>query len=245
MFWGDMVLNGIQPLFVMSSNWTNVNNLCGHIPLIINPDCGRQPDAILFNFTLTTFMLVPMAIGMSKLVNRVRSGRPTPSTGGTLGLIVAIAMILCLGEILFLSLGLWAYAGPRWMGFSPGHGGTWHPIVWLETGLFFAAVCALYISKNDKGQRVVERGLEHHSPNVRTAITMMALYTSLQLALWIPGSVPTAAVSFFQDGWAKMPNHLVNDTCDAPGVTGTRYGPCPGSPGYKMPVRHSLPGQSP
>jgi len=36
---------------------------------------------------------------------------------------------------------------------------------------------------------------------------------------------------------------LVNDMCDVGQTTGTRYGPCPGTPGFRMPV--SLPGPAP
>jgi hypothetical protein len=119
-------------------------------------------------------------------------------------------------------------------------------IAWVEIAMFFGTVSSVYVFRDDKGHTLVERGLERHSPRMAKAITMMALYTCFQFAIWIPGGVPSTIMSFYQDGWAKMPAHLVNDVCDVPGVaSGTRYGPCPGSPGFRMPVRHSLPGRSP
>jgi hypothetical protein len=51
--------------------------------------------------------------------------------------------------------------------------------------------------------------------------------------------------AFYQGHWQETPSHLVNDVCNAPGITGTRYGTCPGDPGFRMPGRHSLPGRSP
>jgi len=41
----------------------------------------------------------------------------------------------------------------------------------------------------------------------------------------------------------EFPRELVNDMCDVGQTTGTRYGPCPGTPGFRMPV--SLPGPAP
>lgn len=245
LFWADFALNFFQPVFLVSSNFVNLNTTCGHMPFVVNPDCGRAPDPLLFFFLLEAFLILACALGVSKLVGRARSHWPGISTAKLFGFVLGIGMALALVEILMLALGVWAYAGPRGISFSPGHGTQYHVFVWLETGLTFGLFSALYVFRNDKGQTLVERGLEHHTPRTRKAITMMALYASLQLVTWGPGTVPLVALSFYQDGWAKMPAHLVNDLCDAPGVEGTRYGPCPGSPGYRMPGRHSLPGRSP
>jgi hypothetical protein len=152
---------------------------------------------------------------------------------------------VALGELVVMALGLWTYAGPRGISFSPGHGGHWNVVVWLETGLFFGMMAALYVFRNDRGETIVERRLERHTPRLRKGIAMMALYTCAQFITWVPGGMPMMVLSFYQDGWSRLPAHLVNDLCDAPGVEGTRYGPCPGSPGFRMPGRHSLPGRSP
>jgi hypothetical protein len=245
LFWADYGINFFQPVFVVSSNFVNLNNTCGHMPFVVNPDCGRAPDPILFFFLLETFLLLACAIGVSKLVGCARNRWPGISTAKLFVLVLSMGMGIALVEILILALGLWTYTGPRWMSLSPGHGTQWHVFVWLETGLFFGFLTALYAFRDDKGQTLVERGLEHHTPRKRKAITMMALYACVQLVIWGPGTIPLAAVSFYQDGWAKQPAHLVNDVCDAPGLEGTRYGPCPGSPGYRMPGRRALPGRSP
>jgi hypothetical protein len=46
---------------------------------------------------------------------------------------------------------------------------------------------------------------------------------------------PDVIQSFYQAQWPTLPNYLVNDVCDAPGVAGSPYGLCPGSVGYRMP----------
>lgn len=240
-FWSDFGMNIFQPVFVASSNFVNVNNPCGHMPFVVNPDCGRGPEPLLFFPLVETFLILALAIGVSKLVSRARRRWPGMSSAQSFAVIMAIAFAASTLEILVLALGVWGYAGPRWMSFSPGHGAQYHAAVLLGTGLFFGLMVALYIVRNDKGQTIVERGLERHRPRFRKAIALMALYTSVQFITWIPGNGPMILFSFYQDGWPGMPAHLVNDSCDAPGVDGTRYGLCPGAPGYRLPGRHSLP----
>src|SRR5207245_6579065 len=121
----------------------------------------------------------------------------------------SIAMVVALSEILIVALGVWTYTGPRWMSLSLGHGTQWNVFVWLETGLFFGLVSAVYIFRDDKGQRLVERSLERHTPRVRKAVAMMALYACVQLVAWGPGEIPVMALSFFQAGWANLTAPLV------------------------------------
>lgn len=247
--WGDLGgLNFFQPIFVASSNFfVSVNNPCGHMPFVVNPDCGRTPDPVLFFFLFEVFGCLLLAIWVSRLVAWIRARRPgwSWSMAGVFRLVMTIGFVMSLSEILMVAFGIWGYAGPQWLSFSPGNGGQYNVVILAETGLFSGMMLALYVVRDDKGQRIVERGLDRHSPRRRNAVTLMALYTCVQFATWVPGSLPVAALSFFQDGWPKMPAYFVNGVCDAPGFQGTRYGPCPGSPGYRMPGRHSLPGRSP
>src|SRR5258705_5661109 len=158
-FWSDFGMNVFQPVFVASSNFVNVNNPCGHMPFVVNTDCGRGPEPLLFFPLVETFFVLAMAIGVTKLVSRARRRWPGMSSAQVFGVIMAIAFAFCLLEILILALGVWGYTGPRWMSFSPGHGAQYHAGVLLGTGLFFGSMVALYLVRNDKGQTIVERGL--------------------------------------------------------------------------------------
>jgi hypothetical protein len=160
-------------------------------------------------------------------------------------MIVAMAVVIATMEIPILLLGFYAYGGPRWMSLTFGPGAQYNMVILFQSAICTTAMIAFYYFRNDKGQRFVERGLDHYPPRRRKLITLLGVYTCLQLATWIPGTIPVAVLSLYQDGWPKLPAYLVNDLCDAPGVTDTRYGPCPGSPGFRMPGRHSLPGESP
>jgi hypothetical protein len=63
------------------------------------------------------------------------------------------------------------------------------------------------------------------------------LYGALQLITIVPGNWFVIATGPYEEPWPKLPRDLVGNICDAPGITGTAYGPCPGSPGFRMPGR--------
>jgi hypothetical protein len=244
-FWADAGVNFMNPAITISSNWVNVNATCGHMPLVVNPDCGRTPDPILFLFLLETFAPLGVAILFARAVNRARIRWPGVSTARLFWGVVAGGFGLALIEpFVIIPLHLWNYPGtPPSIGL--GHGFR-YPVWEIACfGLWFGVLAAVRIFKDDRGRTIAERGLEHHRPATRKLITLLALYTIFQGAIWGFASAPYWVLGLSQHAWAAQPAQLVNGMCDAPGWSATRYGPCPGSPGYRMPVKNSLPGDSP
>ena len=242
---GD-VPNLLHPVLLYSSNWINLNAMCGHMPFVVNPDCGRAPDPIFAFGLMTLFAYLGMAIVAGRVVSRARSRRPGISNGRLLVGVLAggIVLDLLIEAVLVIPLRLWSWT-PMPGSLSLGGGFHYPWIEALAAGLFLGLVMAVRVFRDDRGRTIVQRGLEHHTPSRRTAVTMLALYGAFQLGVWGVANLPVMTLGFYQRQWSPLPSHVVNDLCDAPGVHGTRYGPCPGSPGYRMPGRHSLPGRSP
>jgi hypothetical protein len=244
-FWGDAGVNFMAPTITISSEWVNVNAACGHMPLVVNPDCGRTPDPILFLVLLETFVPLGCAIVFGRLVQRLRVRRPLLSTAQLVGIVIACGFALALLEpIVIIPLHLWNYPGtPPAIGLG---GGFRYPVWEIACfGLWFGVLASVRIFRDDRGRTIVERGLEMHRPGLQRGITWLALYTIFQIAIWGFASMPYWVIGLRQHQWPRQPTQLVNGMCDAPGVSGTRYGPCPGSPGFRMPVPGSLPGSSP
>ena len=236
---GD-IPNLIQPTFMNSSNWVNLNAMCGHMPFVVNPDCGRAPDPILFTGLLSLFGYLGLALVATAAVRWGRRRWPRTSTAKlvTLVLLGGVALDLVLEPAVMIPLRLWSWAP---MPFSVHLGGGFR-YPWIEAlagGLAFGMFVAVYAFRDDHGRTLVERGLDRHSPRARKAISMLALYGFFQLGLWGVANMPMIALGFYQQQWPNLPAHIVNDLCDAPGIQNTRYGPCPGSPGYRMPGRTS------
>lgn len=244
-FWGDAGVNFMAPTITISSEWVNVNATCGHMPLVVNPDCGRTPDPLLFLFLLETFVPLGCAIIFGRLVNRVRGRRPHTTTAQLVAMVIAAGFGLALLEpLVIIPLHLWNYPGAK-PAISIGSGFRYPLFEIACFGLWFGVLASVRIFRDDRGHTVVERGLDHHRPATRKLVTWLALYTIFQIAIWGFASMPYWVLGVDQKPWPREPIQLVNGMCDAPGVSGTRYGPCPGSPGFRMPVGGSLRGSSP
>jgi hypothetical protein len=247
-FWADLVVNGIHPILMVSSNFLNLNHPCGHMPFVVNPDCGRAPEPFLFWFPLETFGLLGAAIVAAAGVRWARQRWPGISTAKLLGLVLLGGLLVeCIFEPPAVALGLWTYNANPLTAIPLGKGGAFRlPVIEIvAAGLWFGLLIAVRVLKDDRGRTLVERGLEQHTRCVRKAISLLALYGVFQFVNIVVATMPLWPLGFYEGPWPRLPKYVVNDVCDAPGVQGTRYGPCPGSPGYRMPGRHSLPGRSP
>lgn len=242
LIWASAGNNVFEPMFSISSNFVNLDDFCGHNPLVVNPDCGAFANPILFLGLLETFGLLGCAMLLGAVVERLRARWPQLSTPQLIALTCAGGCVLVLGEpALLVPLHLWTFPGTTWS-LTLGGTGFRYPVFpeILVFGLWIGLVASIRIFKDDRGLTLVERGLDGYRPATRTAITVLALYAAVQLATWGPATAPMWVMGFDQHQWAKLPPQLQNGLCDAHGVTGSRYGPCPGSPGFRMPV--SLPG---
>jgi hypothetical protein len=237
--WADIAMHFFQPMFAASSNWVNLNNPCGNIPLVVNPDCGRAPDPILFLWLLETFVVIACAWGLGVYIRRLRRRHPDWSNAKLIVIVIVCGCGIALFEpLLMIPLHLWSYPGFRWS--FTINGGRYAPFPELiGLGLYFGLLCSLHIFRDDRGNRLVERGLERYSPKVRVAITLLAMYTVFQIVMWVFGNGQLWPQAFHQKPWDNIPAYLNNGLCNTPSVPKTRYGPCPGSAGYRIPVNES------
>ncbi|MGH2556460.1 MAG: spirocyclase AveC family protein, partial [Actinomycetota bacterium] len=244
-FWIDLGANFFVPVWLPSSNFVGINNVCGHIPFVVNPDCGRAPDPIIFSLGL--YVCFPgLAMLTGRVLRRVRERRPDLTNPQLLSRVIlaGILVVVVIEWGFALPMRLWSYA-PGPLTLNMGDGFRYPLVEVLGAGVWMGLLLALWIFKDDRGQRVVERGLDGYPKAARTGITMLALYSLVQLITWGPGTAGLWVHGLYETAWPKLPAHIVNGICDVPEIEGTRYGPCPGSPGFRMPVRGSLLGQSP
>jgi hypothetical protein len=230
--------NFVQPAFFYSSNWLNLNSWTGFAPGVINPDAGRMPQPI-FIMLVYPFGLLAFAMITNAVMRAVRRRRPAWSGGRVLaaGSLVAFVCGVALEAPMFL-LHLWSLPGaPRELSlFDDGH--RYAAVEFLTTGMVFAGWAALRYFRDDEGRAVTERGVGTAGSVLATAAWCASLLIILQFFV--------SVFAFQADPYPKaFPRHLTNGMCDVGPTSGTRYGPCPGSPGFRMPSRNSLPGEPP
>jgi Spirocyclase AveC-like len=235
LFW-DPFGNFFQPAFFYSSNWLNLNTWTGFAPLVVNPDASRMPQPI-FIMLVYPFGLLAFAMMTNAVMRAARRRFPHWSDAKVLAAGSAAAFLggLALEAPMFL-LHLWSLPGaPSELSiFDNGH--RYAAVEYLTTGMVFAGWAAVRYFKDDKGRAFTERGLGQTG----SVFAMIGWCCSLLLMLQLVVNL----FAFKADPYpTEFPRHLVNDMCDVGDTAGTRYGPCPGTPGFHMPV--SLPGPAP
>lgn len=247
--WLDAWTNILAPIWMYSSNWTNLNNPLSGFPLPVNPDIGRLPFPLFFHMFCYPLTNLGAGLLVCGIMGTLRSRWPSISIARMLLVAVLIGIAFDLAfEIPMFKLRLWAFPGtPDQLALFSGDS-TKFPI-WemIPAGIGFASFGALRFFKDDKGREITERGLEAHAPWKRTLISTVAVMGAVNI-VWLVCTTGQAFVGFFAAPYKPLPAYLVNDMCDAPlleggRVTGTRYGPCP-EKGFAMPVR-DLPGPAP
>lgn len=242
MFWADANPNFFAPVLLYSSNFVNLNSPQGHMPFAINPVIGSMPDPILITVPLESCGLLAVAMAIGAVARWLRTRYPGISTQKLVGLLVLGGVVVeILVELPMVGFGLWTYTTPAGISIPFG-GGRRLSLIEVVAGTSFLLLPALLrLFKNDRGETLVERGLQGKKPVARAVILVLAVYSFTEILAWGPALVPDLLSSLYERPWPHLANYLVNDTCDAPGITGTAYGPCPGSPSYRMPIRTSDP----
>ena len=246
-WWANDSFNFVLPIYNFSSNWTAVNSPCGNMPFVINPDCGRMANPIVFFVPFWAGLLVLSAALMGALLRPIRSRWPDLSKAKLVLLCFAIGIGFDVAlEFSAIAMGLWTYFSPD--NFSiviNGGGGNRYALSELISGgIWWSLVCMVRVFKDDKGLSFVERGLSHLSHRRQVLTTQLALIGFINLTVWTVATLPLVAYGPYMDPIKPLPRHLVNDICNTPGVEHTRYGTCPGTPGFRMPMR-TLSGESP
>ena len=78
----------------------------------------------------------------------------------------------------------------------------------------------------------------------RTAVTVFATVAIFSMSMWALLLVQIPAGLHASPYPEDYPAHLINGLCNIPGnpnsTAPTAYGPCPGSPGFRMPVNNTF-----
>jgi len=221
-FW-DPIYNWLTPAWLYSSTFLNVNDWLGHAPGVVNPNMGHQPWPVIIVLVGYPLWGVGFAILIDRAMGRVggRSARRAAA-----GLVAAVA-ITCAAFGAFKALDLMSAPGLRFAALGDQD----VLVAGLSGGLVFWALGCLRHFRDARGRAVFQRGSRSGRVDV------LAAMASCQLAVVLGWGVLTVPLTTLSSPYPRLPAHLVNGACDAPGTTGTAYGPCPGAAGFDLPRR--------
>lgn len=245
LYWQDPLANFFQPLFLWSQNWVNLNDWVGYLPFSPNPDAGRSPEPIIMDGLNYLAAWLGFAIIINSAMDAWKKRFPRARAFDLVLLAFVIGSICDLVlEAPMYYFDLWQFPGSPDIGIWADTGHKFPAYEIVSGAIMFSLVASIRYFKDENGLTLLERGLERHTPGVRKFITTLAMVGLFNAAYLADNSVYWF-LGTHSGVYKDMPAHIVAGHCDAPGTTGTRYGPCPGSEGYKMPMLGSLPGEVP
>ena len=236
-FWMDSFYNFVVQTNAYSSNLVNIGNWCSHTPFVINKACGESPEPILLIGLCYTFGLLGCGMVGGAFLNALGRRFPNLSTAKKLAVcMLLMSLVDLLGDFAATRLGLWnLFVSDSFTVWDSQH--RCPILILIPAGCFFGGPVVMRHFKNDKGQTVFERGLEHLSARARKTVTFLSLAGTMQVLIFITITFLVGGMGLYAKNTPDYPAHTVNGMCDVGTVTGTAYGPCPGTPGYKAPLR--------
>lgn len=236
LYWVDPFVNTLQPIFFYSSNWVNLENWCGHSPFAVNPDCGRLPEPILFLLPLYSFGFLGFTMALNKGMGWARDRWPGMSKLQLVAATFVAGMfldILLEGPIVLFKL--WIY--PGWpLSFT---GGGLHRFPFFEliiASILWTGLACVRFFRDDQGRTIVDRGTESLRPRIRGMVAFLGIVGAANLCAFASNTI-LMVHGPFMERYGNMPDWNRNEMCDSGSYRGTAYGPCPGQPGYRIPVK--------
>jgi Spirocyclase AveC-like len=243
LFWDPMV-NWMQPNFMYSCQWLNLNTWVANAPGVVNPTGSLMPQPV-FIMLIYPFGLLGFAMILNWAMTRFRRRFPRVSNLELLAFTYAFGWVLGVGlEAPMFLANLWGLPGaPAGLSlFSDAHRFAWAE--YLTTAIVFTTFAAVRFFRDDKGRAISERGLGGLNPVARSAVSVFATIAIFAMAMWALLLVQIPAGLHSSPYPAGYPAHLINGLCNIPGnphsTQPTAYGPCPGSPGFRMPVKNTF-----
>jgi hypothetical protein len=237
-YWQDPLINYVRPGFSYNSQYFNRGSWCDFVPGWLSPNGSRMPEPLLFACGAYMFVL-PMTAGICTYAMR-QAKRRWPGLNALQLILVAFATMFIADlwtEAWLVRTGVYAYMGS--ISSLSLWGGNWYQFPLYESvfgGACAAAVGSMYYFRDDKGNTLVERGLENISwKRGKTGLRALAIGGFVNLAV-LSYTFCFIFLNLQLDAWPKgVPSYLRNGLC---GV-GTDY-ECPG-PKVHIPLRSSGP----
>ncbi|HET6152607.1 MAG TPA: spirocyclase AveC family protein [Marmoricola sp.] len=237
-FW-DSITNALQPIWFYSSDFVNLNEWWGHAPGFVSPAGGHEPFPII-----AIVFLYPCFVLESRLAaafwSALRRRRPDWSNARLLGAGLLGALVIgSLISMAFVLPHLWAGPGMGPMIIHTAHY-RWSFAEFAYIGTWSTTICALRFFVDTDGLTLTERGLAQLPRWRRNVVAVLATTAWCSLAVIMLSALVAVSGLFATPYPTGYPAHLPNVVCRIPGdpdTAASEYGPCPGSPGFRIPLR--------
>ncbi|HEX5659582.1 MAG TPA: spirocyclase AveC family protein [Polyangiales bacterium] len=237
-YWQDPLINYVRPSFSYSSYWVNFGSWCELVPGWLSPNGSKMPEPLLFGAGAYAFF-VPISalicLGWMRLAKRLV---PSINTLGLIGVaLVSMFVTDMLAEGTMVLTGVYSYLGV--IHSLSIFDGELHQFPLYESllgGGCAAATGSLLYFRDDKGNMLVERGLENlkrKRGNELLRVLAVSGFVNIVVSTY---TVLFIFLNLQLDAFPKdVPSYFLNGVCGK----GTDY-ECPG-PDVAIPLKSSGP----
>jgi hypothetical protein len=213
-----------QPWFTYNSYMINFGSWVAGMPGMsaFHAPGAMVQEPILFTTAAYVYAFLAAAALGSFAMRRARARWPRISWPSLIGICFATMAVfdIVLEGVIWLPLGVFEYPGGHWALFGQ-HSYHKYPVQELVTvcGAFTAVACLRFFL-NDRGQSVVERGLDEvkGSAGRKIGLRLLATITFVNLAMFCCYTIPNTLLSINQPSWPKdlqQRSYLTNFVCGA------------------------------
>jgi hypothetical protein len=240
-YWQDPLINYVRPAFSYNANFINYGSWCELVPGWLMPYGSRMPEPLLFGMGAYAFVIPMTALICAFAMRTAKRLRPS-TTNFQLILVAFVTMFWCdlFTEGFLVATHMYAYMGSiHSLSLFPG---TLHQFPIYESvlgGGTVAATGSLFYFRDDKGNTLVERGLQNLTiKRGTTALRALAISGFVNVVL-LTYTILYIFINLQMDPWpTEVPSYLRNGLCGQ----GTAIA-CP-SPGAPIPTVDSVNAQT-
>jgi hypothetical protein len=216
----DGLAGYFQPYFVWNTGSLQRGSWDNFIPGFLAPNMEK------FNQPFFTLLCYPAYYVGGMLLGcwLMRAARRRWPQVGTFGLLAAsflgVTVLLSLFEALWLRTGTYSYVATWGPVLFKGHYYQFPLVAGPLDGLLCTSVAALSFFRNDRGETLVERGIDrvNLSGAGKTVVRVLAMAAFVNLAQLVLWSMPNMWFALHSDGWiadASNRSYLTNGLCGA------------------------------
>ncbi len=234
LWFGDPLSSYFGHWFTYNANLVNFGSWVSAVPGWLAPgEPGAMvPEPILLIGPVYVYFIVLATLFGCAVMRAIERRRPRIRPWQLMaGCFVAMCAVDLVAEgLIWLPLGFWEYPG----GYGLLFPSTYHKFPvneMLTIGAMFTAVCSLRYFKNDRGETLVERGVEQiHGVRRQTVARLLAMIFALHAIMFFAYNLPNSFVGAHSRPWPadlQERSYLTNGIC---GADTDRICPGPGVP---------------
>lgn len=225
-WWQDALPNYNNLPFAYGITRFNLGSWSCHIPGWNSPGGCLLAEPLIWDFSFYFVLSALTTIFGAKLIHNIKAKKPHMRTSVAFMIFMAAVMV---GDLIVELI--WVWAGLYHYGGMPDH-----LSIFVDTrmkfplfepvliGFLFGVWGSIYYFRNDKGETLVERGLDQVKAGAKTKQFMrfFALSGAINVSFFVMFSVPHILINLQSDAWPKAiqeVSHFTHGMCGA----GTPY----------------------